>query len=319
MCHFHCLLTSSFRALFNASVAVYNPYTDTVVESITFPNLSGDPILHLGPALPDQSGGLTVLLDAAAAFNTNGKDISGPNIVLKYDLAKKAVVWQRNLTEITQGQYGGYQDVEHDKNGNIYVIGSFPGTIMRVDQNGEGLSPWFLPPAAQLANSTVSGFSGAASIRAEDVMIVNNNADGQIYRFDNVSSSPTGRPVLIPRTAPNGSAAAPMGFGDAILLPAKYRNTVLLVAGDAAGVTVVRSRDGKWRSAETLGTISNNASAAMGGQVPVAIEIGGDKLFAVEEYFTDAPLVAGTNAGNRSAFPLVDITAQVDALLGKRP
>lgn len=246
--------------------------------------------------------------------------MSGSNILIKYDLAASAIVWQRNLTELTQGRYSGYQDIEYDRDGNIYVIGTFPGTILRVGKDGTGLSEWCLPPASRAANTTVSGFTGVVSIREEDVLIVNNNADGQMYRFDNVSASPTGRPVLIPRTAPNGSAAAAMvATGDALLLPAKYKNTVLLVSEDAAGVTVLRSRDGRWGSAETLGTVSNDVGAAMGGVVPATIEIGGDKIFSVEEFFADAPLVAGTNAGNRSAFPMVDITAQVDALLRTRP
>lgn len=304
-------------------MAVFDPYTNTIVDSITFPGLSGDPTLHLGPALPDQSGGLTILLDAAAAFSTGGADVSGSNILIKYDLAQRAVVWQRNLTaEVTQGRFGGFQDVEHDRAGNVYVVGTFPGTILRADKDGNGLSTWFLPPQAQLANTTVAGLGGIASIREADVLLVNNNADGQIYRFDHVSGSQIGRPVLIPRTTgggADGTPAPPLGFSDAILLPAKYQNTVLLVAEDATGVTVLRSRDATWTSAETLGTVSNNVSAAMGGMVPAAVEIGGDKIFAVEEFFADAPLVAGTNAGNRTAFPMVDITAQVDELLRQCP
>lgn len=300
---------------------MYDPYRNAVIQSFTFPGLSGDPSLHLGPAEPDPSGNLTILLDAAAAFNTNGADVSGSNILIKYDMDSLQVAWQLNLTaEITQGHFGGYQDVTHDKNENIYVVGTFPGTVLRVDKNGNGLKGWFLPDAAGLANTTVAGFGGIESIPAEDLLLVNNNADGQIYRFDNVSASETGTPVLVHRTdASSGATAAPLGFTDAILLPAKYNNTVLLVAEDAVGVVVLRSKDGKWTSAETIGTVSNNVSEAMGGQVPAAVEIGPSKLFMVEEFFTDTPLVAGTNAGNRTAFPMIDITAQVDAMLAQFP
>ncbi|KAJ7314208.1 hypothetical protein DFH08DRAFT_917901 [Mycena albidolilacea] len=307
-----------FGALFNASVAVFDPYTNTVTESITFPGLTGDPSLHLGPALPDGAGGLTVLLDAAAAFNTNGADVSGGNILIKYDLDTKAVRWQRNLTaKVTQGRYGGFQDVEHDRDLNVYVVGTFPGTVLRSDKNGENLAEWYVPPAAQLANTTVAGFAGLAAIPGRDLLLTNNNADGEVYRFDGISTSTTGTPVKVKRTAADGTTAAtsPLGFSDAISLPARYNGTVLLLAEDAVGVTVLRSRDGTWRSAETLGTVSNNVTAAQGGMVPAAVQIGAKKIFAVQEFFADTPLVAGTNAGNRTAFPMVDITAEVDKLL----
>lgn len=297
-----------------------------MTESITFPGLTGDPALHLGPALPDGAGGLTILLDAAAPFSTNGADVSGANILIKWDLDAGAVRWQRNLTaEVTQGRYGGFQDVEHDRDGNVYVVGTFPGTILRADRDGNGLGEWFVPPPAQLANTTVAGFAGLAAIPARDVLLTNNNADGEVYRFDRISASATGTPVKIPRTAAGGgggnttAAPPPLGFSDAILLPAKYANTVLLLAEDAVGVTVLRSRDASWTSAETLGTVSNNVTAAQGGMVPAAVQIGAEKLFAVQEFFLDTELVPGTNAGNRTAFPMVDITAEVDALLAKFP
>lgn len=306
-------------------MAVFDPAANAVTQSITFPGLSGDPTLHLGPAAPDPSGKLTILLDAAAAFATNGADVSGSNILIKYDLDANQVVWQRNLTaDVTQGRFGGFQDVAHDRNENVYVVGTFPGTVLRVDKNGQGLEAWFVPDATALANTTVAGFAGIESIPAEDVLLVNNNADGQIYRFDGVSSAAAGTsaPVLVPRTEPTsatGASSPPLGSTDAILLPAKYNSTVLLVAEDAVGVTVLRSRDGKWTSAETLGSVSNNVSAAMGGLVPAVVQIGPSQIFMVEEFFADAPLVAGTNAGNRTAFPMVDITAQVDALLAQFP
>lgn len=311
------LLTLMHSVLFNASVGVFNPYTKDL-ETITLPGISGDPALHLGPALPDAQGHLSVLVDAGAAFNTAGKDISGANIILKYDFDQRQVIWQRNITEVvTQGAWGGFQDVEHDKDQNIYIVGTYPGTVLRVDKDGNGLKPWFLPAADELANTTVAGFAGLASIPQQDVLLTNNNVDGQIYRFDGVSKSETGTPVLVPRTGPNGTQpSAPIGFSDAILLPAKYNNTVLLVAEDLVGVWVIRSRDGSWKSAETLGVVSNNVPESQGGQVPAAVQIGPDALFSLEEWFTD-PVVEGTNAGNRSAFPIVSITAQVDDLLRK--
>lgn len=314
-----CYICSS---LFNASVTVFDPYQKAITESLSFIGLSGDPSLHLGPAVPDPAGKLTILFDAAAAFDTGGQDVSGSNILIKYDVATRQVVWERNLTaEVTQGRFGGFQDVAHDRDGNVYVVGTFPGTVLRVDEAGNGLKGWFLPDPAALANTTAAGFAGIESIPAEDMLLANNAGDGQLYRFDAVSTSDTGTPVLVPRTDVNsGEAAAdPLTGTDAILLPPKYNGTVLLVAVDAVGVTVLRSRDAKWTSAETLGTVSNNVPEAMGAFVTAMVQIGPDRIFAVEEFFGDSPLVAGTNAGNRTAFPMVDITAQIDALLAQFP
>lgn len=257
-----------------------------------------------------------MLLDAAAPFNTGGADVSGTNVILKYDLTTNSVVWQHNITaEVTQGRFGGFQDVAHDCHQNVYIVGTYPGTILRVPANGTAPAPWYLPAPATLANTTAPGFAGIQSIVDKDLLLVNSQADGQIYRFDGVSGATNGTPVLVPRTdARNGSISAPLGLSDAILLPAKYNGTVLLVAVDAEGTVVLRSKDGNWRSAETVGVVSNNVPEAMGGLVPAVVQIGPDKIFAVEEFFAD-PVVPGTTAGNRTAFPMVDITAQVDALL----
>lgn len=305
--------------LFNSSLVVFNPYTNNITERITFPGLTGDSNLHLGPALPDENGDLIVLFDAAAPFASGGANLTGNNYILKYSLTTKKVLWQRDINaEVTQGKYSGFQDVEYDENGNVYIVGTFPGTILRVDTNGNGLAPWYLPSAAALANTTVAGFSGLAIIRQDDLLLTNNNADGQVYRFDGVSGSVNGTPVLVPRTDTSGNAAAPLSFTDAILLPAKYNNTILLLADNANGTVVLRSRDAKWTSAETLGIVSNNVADARGGFITANVQIGPEKIFSSQAFFTDE-IVAGTNAGNRTEFPFVDVTAEVDALLKKFP
>ena len=138
-------------------------------------------------------------------------------------------------------------------------------------------------------------------------------------------------------------AAQPIRPADAIYLPPRYASEVLLITEHDA-VSVLRSRhgrekveaqgrwrgydghrqgekekqrDSKWRAAEFLGRIPNPAElAASGGLVTAAVEMGG-RVYIVEEWFTD-PLVPGTSAGNRTSFPLVDVTAQLDALVNGR-
>ncbi len=77
----------------------------------------------------------------------------------------------------------------------------------------------------------------------------------------------------------------------------------------------LRSKDGQWKAAEHLGTVPLNKTLTKEGMTPAAVQIG-DSLFMVIEYFSDA-VVAGTTAGNRTRFPMVDITKEVSALLGE--
>ncbi len=292
------------RALFNASVAVYDPYKNKIVDSITLDGITHNPKLHVGGVAADQFSSLiTIVVDAISPFASNGKDTSGDNFIIKYDPAKKSVLWKLNITAVTQGKYGGFQDVATDVRGNTYIVGTFPGTILRVDKNGTAVVPWYLPSTI---NSTKAGYSGLAV--TGDILLVNDDATGEIYRFD--TKAEKGTPTLVPRTPHDAFTG-----GDAIHLPPKYNGTVLLAAEDAKGVTVLRSKDGSWKTAEHLGTVPLNKTLVGDGMVPAAIEIGGS-LFMVIEYFSGgSSIVPGTTAGPRSQFPMVDITQEVTTLL----
>jgi hypothetical protein len=85
--------------------------------------------------------------------------------------------------------------------------------------------------------------------------------------------------------------------------------TVLLVAVSASGVEVFRSKDGLWNEAEGLGQVLNNDCLADGANVTATVQVG-SRIYMNEEFFADA------FPGNRTMFPWVDITADVDGLLG---
>ncbi|GKT41423.1 core trichothecene cluster (CTC) protein 14 [Colletotrichum spaethianum] len=294
----------SVRSLFNASVAVYDPYRDTIVDILMFSGITHNPSLHIGGVQVDPHTKLvSIVVDAAAPFNTGGQVVSGDNFIIKYDAAQKRALWNKNITTVSKGEYAGFQDVEHDARGNTYIVGSFPGTILKVDREGSAVVPWYLPAKI---DHTKFGFSGLAA--AGDVLLSNNNEDSQIYRFD--MKAEKGNPLLVARS-PNTTLART----DAIYLPPRYDGRVLLVAENTKGITVLRSSDGSWQSAEYLGTVPNNSSAAQGGTVTAAVQIG-KKLYMVEEFFADPP-VSGSTAGNRKHFPMVDITLQVEQLLKK--
>ena len=285
-------------------MTVYDPYKAKVVDTLTFEGITHNPKLHIGGVAADPYSNLiTVVVDAAAAFVTAGKDLSGDNWIIKYDPDKKSVLWKLNITEMTGGHTGGFQDIETDARGNTYIVGTFPGTILRVDKAGTHITTWY---AGRNATDSKPGYAGLAA--TGDILLANDGFTNEIHRFDMTADK--GVPVVVPRT-PNAIFAA----GDAIYLPPKYDGKVLLVAVDPTGVTVLRSKDGKWTSAEQLGTIPLDKTAAQGGMVPAAVQIG-DSLFEVIEFFSD-PVVAGTTAGNRTQFPLIDITKDVAKLLGE--
>lgn len=243
-------------------------------------------------------------------------------------------MWTTNLTDVTKLRYGGLQDIEHDRDGNTYVLGTYPGTLLRVPRTGGPAQEWYVPRGTRNGNGNttidhhVTGYTGFAAINGTTLLVAdarNGSASGgALYKFDMSAAKgvPTAVPISYPsRPSPSLSVIRP---GDAIYLPPKYDSEILLISEHETGVSVLRSRTtrtaaGKkeqWRSAEFLGRIRNPADvAASGGVVTAAVEMAG-RVYMVEEWFADS-LVLGTSAGNRTSFPLVEITAQLDALVKK--
>ncbi|KAK1987518.1 hypothetical protein LZ30DRAFT_579872 [Colletotrichum cereale] len=293
-----------FGSMSNASVFVYDPYMDKIVNTLMLSDITHNPSLKVGGVRVDPYTKLvSIVANAAAPFNTGGQDVSGDNFIIKYDAAKKQVLWSKNITTISKGEYAGFQDIGHDSHGNTYIVGTFPGTILKVDREGSSIIPWYLP--AKL-DHTKTGFCGLAA--AENVLLTSNNEDSQIYRFDMMDEK--GNPVLVRR-----SPDATLAMTDGIYLPPRYDGKVLLVAEKAKGITVLRSSDGSWQSAEHLGTVPNNSSAAQGGDVTATVQVG-ESIYMIERFPADPP-VPNSTAGNRTEFPMVDITEQVEGLLKK--
>ncbi|KAK1988564.1 hypothetical protein LZ30DRAFT_683820 [Colletotrichum cereale] len=292
-----------FSVLFNATVAVWDPATNSIADTITLPGLSFDPLLHASGVRRDPLDRLSIIVDAGTAFDTAGQDISGDNFLIKYDLASRQVLWQRNLTALTDGAYGGFQDTAHAADGTTFALGSYPSSIIRVSADGETAAPWYLHTPA---DHTVHGLSGLVASPDGKALLVADNTDGQLYRFDTAAAQ--GSPARVPL-----SGAARVGNAlDGVSIPSRYHGTVILASDNAAGTVVLRSRDATWAAAEVVGTVPG-LPAAEGAANVATLEIGGS-VYAVSEWFAD-PKVPGTQAGNRTEWPLVDITAKIDALL----
>jgi hypothetical protein len=299
------LLTMAWgkRALWNASVAIYDPYKDKMVRIMEFPGITRTISENIGGVQWDQYTGLiSILVDSAAPWATAGADVSGDNLMMKYNPKTQKFLWNLNITAATKGLYGGFQDVEHDKRGNTYIVGTWPGTIMKVDASGTVVEPWFLPPTVVTTKKGYGGLVGVGEV------LLTNDGDGQIYRFDMRDTK--GKPVLVPMT-PNVTYTNT----DAIYAPPLYDGTILLVASHTAGIQVLRSKDATWGIAEYLGTIPKPVGALYDGSGCVAaVQMGSNSVYMILEWFGD-PFVPGQTAGNRSSWPMPDITADLNRLL----
>jgi len=271
-----------------------------MVDILQFPGISHNPNFHIGGvAVDERTGLLSIVVDAGDAFNSFGANISGTNYIMQWDPAVHALTYKINLTQTTQGKYGGYQDVQQDPDDNVYVVGTYPGSILKVSCDGKTVTPWYeaLPDI-----STNTGLTGLAS--KDWLLLASDFGSGQLWKFDMRAAK--GVPYIIPTTPPQN-----LSLPDAISLPNRYSGTVLLVAEDFAGVKVFRSKDGLWNAAEYLGLIT--FSNPEGNMLCTSVKQIGSAIYMNLIPFGDSA-VPGT-AGNASQFFYPDITAQVDALL----
>ncbi|ERT01157.1 trichothecene biosynthesis enzyme [Sporothrix schenckii 1099-18] len=309
-----------FGSLWNATVAIYDPYIDDFITILEFANVSHTGTEHIGGVAWDRFTGLvTILVGSAAPWATAGANVSGTDMVLKWDPKTQTTLWTVNLTTTTQGLYGAFQDIETDKRGYTYVVGTYPGSILRINADGTEVIPWYGP--LQTANTTIPGLGGLVALGPEgNLLLANDAGNGSIYRLDT-------RDALAPRTLTEVPIVPDIRFKDtdAIYAPPMYNGTVLLVSSHAAGIQVLVSPDASWTTARHVGTIPNPpkdtaadvTNATIGSVVTAAVQIGPNAVYMIDEWLFD-PWVPGEVAGNRTEFPMPDITAQIKTLLRLR-
>ncbi|PHH61477.1 hypothetical protein CDD81_324 [Ophiocordyceps australis] len=300
-----------FSALYNSSVAVWNPLENKFLDSITIQNITGKASQHASGVRRDAAHDtLSIMLNAGAAFDTSGSDISGENYLVSYDLKSKSVKYVKDLTTFTDGQFGGFQDFEHGDDGSTYVIGTYPGSLYKVSPDGNDVKALW---QTKNENGNFLNITGVGKVDDNTLIVPGKSDVSGIYRFDVKSESC--EPVKVPLTATNGNATLGADL-DGALLPASYNREIFLISDNTDGTYVIRSND-QWKSAEVLGVIPN-PFLADGGSSVATVEVG-STIYAVTEFFGDAanPPVPGTLAGNRTEFPLNDITEEVAKLTGK--
>lgn len=145
-----------------------------------------------------------------------------------------------NLTSVSGGRYGGPQDIEHDSAGNIYVLGTYPGTLLRVRGDGGAVEEWYVPShnsSGGAIEHAVVGYTGLAAVDGSTLLVTdarNRSADGgALYKFD--MGAEKGTPTHVPISYPVNRTSDVIRPGDAIYLPPKYDNEVLLITEHDAG------------------------------------------------------------------------------------
>jgi hypothetical protein len=310
-------------SVWNATAVLYNPYTNAVESVLSFPDISLTGDVHIGAVAWDaynsnnlQHGKekgkhwVSILANSARPWATSGGDVAGERELIKWDAEKGEIVWRADVTSVSRDRYGGFQDVEVDRWGRTYIVGTWPGTILRVGKDGKGSREWLVPDP--LPATTQKGWSGLAVVRETggDTMLAV-DGDGRLYRFDLKERQDTGRPVNVPI-----KPEVLYNDTDAIYLPPMYVGKVLLVASLFSGIQVLRSKDG-WKTAEYLGTIPIPiGKLCEGGNVVASVQMGSSSVFMVIGFSFD-PWIPGMVAGNRTQFPFPDITEELEALLGK--
>jgi hypothetical protein len=186
--------------------------------------------------------------------------------------------------------------VECDPDNNVYVVGTYLSSIVRVDGKGKKIEAWYLNDNL---NYTIAGYTGLAS--KGWTLLASDDASGNLYRLN--MRSARGIPRLVPVT-PAHKIESP----DAIQLPPRYKSTVLLVAELLEGVSVFRDKKGKWEEAQYLGIVEWTDPSVV---VTASVQVG-DGIYMNLVPFGAAP---DGEAGNVIDFLYFDITARVDALL----
>jgi hypothetical protein len=91
------------------------------------------------------------------------------------------------------------------------------------------------------------------------------------------------------------------------------QTTVMLVASCVSGFQVLRSKDASWKKAEYLGTIPKPITPLTEGSATAvaAVQMGSNSVYMIIDWIGD-PRVPGQTAGNRTLFPMPDVTSELD-------
>ncbi|RBA11170.1 hypothetical protein FPRO05_04343 [Fusarium proliferatum] len=294
-------------SIYNASIAVWDPYSSSIQRIISIPGITHSLDKRLSGTIIDPTNNvLSAVVEAASFFVSAGNDVSGDNFVVKVDLntfdTKKI-----NLTAVTKGQYGAFLDIDNGLSGDLYVNGAYPSSLLHIDCEDRVSSFYVREPTTPPRSF---GFGGV--VRVDDTLIVSDNTNHQLAKFTIRGGHHS--PVVIPQTNYHNFSG-----GSSLSLPHRYGGKVMLMAEDViakntCGVSVFSSRD-SWKTANFLGfieSIDRKLEPASAISQTSAHELG-DRIYSSVLFYDNK--VNPTMAGNRTDFTLRDITDSVDSLL----
>lgn len=329
----------SHSANYNSTVLVYDPY-DKTYEILTFDGITNTDPFHISGVDYDASTQhMLFSANSGTPFVATGANMSGANYVIRWDTNAHSVAYQADLAPFAAAlptaadgsglSAGGFQDFASDARGNAYVPTCFHvPAIARITPSGD-VSPWYVGapvPATTGADGTASYpylFLGVVHDAAAAQLVVAASHLGVFQTFalgdgegegecEDATPAPVPANVTMRGRPADGSYP---GLGcDGLLNPARYGGRVLLCSElPLQGITLWATTDG-FASVDYLGLVPDNSTAdiATWGSPTATVEIG-RTLYISHEYFHD--MNVWNAPGNRSTFPLVDITAEVDALV----
>lgn len=312
---------SGLSADYNATVLVLDPYTGTT-RLIEFPGISNqnDKYHATGVEYDAVSHSMFITVNAPLPWYTLGADLSGPNYLIRYDLAINAVLWQADLAPIqdellsvTGLRGSGLGDsAVNGLDGANYMSISYGNSIAKVDSEGK-VSIYYYTPKESI-NTTDYGYLGLVIPIGSGKLVVADAVSHAFVAFNLCQNLTTGVPKTITLTNPE---ALPAGYTldcDGLIAPKVYNNTVLLCSTNffrTAGVlTIFRSTD-NFETIRYVGLVDNQEAAGnlSLGAVPVtSVEVPGS-IYILQQYFFDGG--DPSKVGNRTRFPLVDVTSRV--------
>lgn len=289
-----------------------------ILRYITVDGLTGKALHASGVQLDLKHNILGFLLNAEAAFDSYGEDLTGENNLVLWDLEKHTPKLIIDLSKYANKRHRGFQDLEFDDQGNVFVISTYGGNMLRVDVEARTAEKWWESELNVSVAKPRPGLTGLAKY-GRDTLITTDEREKGLFLYSMKKEDKKGensidrQRVVLSGSSITANLSSNM---DSVYFPPMFEQSCLLVSNFMEGTIVVTS-DQHWTSGVIRGLIPNKyKSASPQGYTVSTVQIA-SRIFAVIEWFSDGRRVNNTVLpGGRSEFPMVDITDEVKDLCG---
>ena len=252
--------------------------------------------------------------------NVTGGNVTRDSLIIRYNPRSKSIVFKADLAPFIQEMRqqtsllgNGIQDMAEDSVGNSYTYVTFGAKgLAKISPQGN-VSTWYA--TNQIGTSNLyfpSTYGGIIFHAPSNKFIITDSVVGRFNTFDDAAAQ--GVPITVDMI---GFPSDYTGVScNNLLNPARYANqSVVLCCEDAFGtsgsIIVFRTSD-NWISANYVGSVAIDDPLAAGSIPSATVQIA-NSLYISPFFDTDGPMQDTTR--NRTSFPLIDITAKIDALV----